>query len=49
MTEVDTKKNLCDNCKVRNIPECLNDGVVFGDGVGNDNIIICPCFVENEA
>jgi len=34
--------NLCDGCSRRDeIPECIPDNVIFGDGVGNDNIIEC--------
>jgi len=46
--ELNTKINLCDTCQNRpEFPECLpvdNDGVQYGDGIGNDNIIKCDSY-----
>jgi len=38
----DNQINLCDNCKYL-YPDCpsKNDDVIFGNGVGNDNICAC--------
>ena len=36
---IDTKRNLCDSCKFQ-FPDCDGDPV-FGDSIGNDNIIMC--------
>ena len=34
--------NLCDECLIREeIPKCIPDNVVFGNGFGSDNIIEC--------
>ena len=44
---IDTKINLCDTCKKYNdYPYCTDypngkDEIVFGNGVGNDNV--CKC------
>lgn len=38
---MNTKRNLCDSCSINNVPVCLTDDIVFGNGVGNDNIIKC--------
>lgn len=43
----DTKINLCDTCG-NNYPECdvpIVD-LEFGDGVGNDNVIVCSGYVD---
>jgi len=37
---IDTKINLCDTCQ-QSLPECVNNEVSFGDGVGKDNVIKC--------
>ena len=39
------KVNLCDSC-CNDYPTCPadNDGVLFGDGTGNDNICCCNCY-----
>ena len=38
----DTKRNLCDSCK-HFFAECsaTSDDIIFGDGVGNDNVYDC--------
>ena len=36
------KVNLCDSCRFA-YPECEGE-VIFGDGVGNDNICCCNCY-----
>lgn len=41
-TATNNKVNLCDSCR-NNYPECNGD-VLFGDGVGNDNICCCNCY-----
>jgi hypothetical protein len=39
---IDSKINLCDVCIHRKeYPTCESEDVKFGDGIGNDNIIIC--------
>ena len=38
---MNTKRNLCDSCTINNVPVCLTDDIVFGNGVGNDNISKC--------
>lgn len=35
------KRNLCDSCAVNNVPVCLTGGIVFGNGLGSDNIVKC--------
>uniref|UniRef100_A0A6M3KLS2 Uncharacterized protein n=1 Tax=viral metagenome TaxID=1070528 RepID=A0A6M3KLS2_9ZZZZ len=48
--EVDTKINLCDTCTLRNdYPMCCSPDIIFGDGVGNDNIIKCGKYENGEA
>ena len=37
------KINLCDDCDY-NIAECISGKIVFGDGVGDDNIIECETY-----
>ena len=38
--------NLCDTCS-RCFGECLNDDtIVFGNGIGNDNVIKCGSYME---
>ena len=39
----DSKSNLCDNC-CQEIATCKNIIIGFGDGAGNDNIIMCSDF-----
>lgn len=44
----DTKIHLCDTCKRSSeFPECLNDGIEFSDGHGNDNIIVCGNYEQD--
>lgn len=42
MTITGNSVNLCDSCR-RTYPDCdvRGDGVVFGDGIGGDNICAC--------
>ena len=48
--EVDTNINLCDTCSKRNdYPICTAADVAFGDGTGNDNIILCKNYDRGEA
>ena len=35
--------NLCDTCSLEQ-PICMAEGVEFGDGVGNDNVISCDTY-----
>lgn len=44
----DTKRNLCNSCK-HSFAECsaTTDDIVFGDGVGNDNVWECAKY-ENK-
>jgi len=45
----DTKINLCDTCKFT-VPECrpLFEDLKFGDGTGNDNVIKCDEYQNEE-
>ena len=45
--KIDRKRHLCDTCELT-YPECSSTIVEFGDGVGNDNIIKCNCYTEEE-
>ena len=46
---LDRMVNLCDTCTLRMAyPTCLPDGVEYGEGFGNDNIIKCSNY-ENES
>lgn len=38
-----TKDNLCSTCG-SHIPDCQPNDLVFGDGVGNDNVIACELY-----
>lgn len=42
------KVHLCDSCK-HEYPDCpaSNIDMLFGDGVGNDNICCCKCYVAD--
>lgn len=41
--------NLCDTC-VNEIANCAaNDSIVFGAGIGNDNVVECLAYVKTEA
>jgi len=44
---IEARLHLCDSCK-KQYPECdaTKDGVVFGSGTGNDNIIGCTAYVN---
>jgi hypothetical protein len=37
------KWNLCDTC-AHNFAECPSSKIVFGDGVGNDNVLSCDAW-----
>lgn len=43
-----TKINLCDTCTF-SFPECDStvEDIRFGDGKGNDNIIFCKEYLQN--
>jgi hypothetical protein len=43
----DTKRNLCSSCK-HSFAECsaTTDDIVFGDGVGNDNVYECDKYEQ---
>jgi len=42
--------NLCDTCsKRKDYPMCCSPDIIFGDGVGNDNIIKCSNYDNGEA
>ena len=48
---MDTKINLCDTCyNSVDFPECIpqSDDILFGNGLGNDNIIECVNYEEVE-
>lgn len=38
------KINLCDSC-MRDVPTCKGDDLLFGSGVGNDNVISCNSYL----
>jgi len=44
-TVVGNKVNLCDSCK-HEYPVCMagSADVLFGDGVGSDNVCCCACY-----
>ena len=44
-TVVGNKVNLCDSCK-HEYPVCMagSADVLFGDGVGDDNVCCCSCY-----
>ena len=35
--------NLCDSC-THNIETCPGNGILYGDGKGNDNIVCCAAY-----
>lgn len=37
------KTNICNGCK-NEIPTCKPEFLIFGDGVGNDNVVGCDIF-----
>ena len=37
------KVHLCNSC-MNEFPTCKNDHVIFGDGVGNDNVCCCSAY-----
>lgn len=39
--------NMCDFCK-NTFAECEAKGVVYGDGIGNDNVVKCNSYVERD-
>ena len=41
-----SKINLCEFC-IFKYPECECNELLFGDGIGKDNIIKCDCFEQN--
>lgn len=44
----DNKVNLCDSC-VHNYPQCSGNKIIFGDGLGKDNICCCNKYeVKND-
>ena len=48
MRTSDSKENLCDTClRSKEIPLCFPDGLEFGDGTGNDNIVACCNYLWN--
>ena len=48
--EHEAHTNLCDNCLWLSPAKCPYDpNTVFGKGVGNDNIIACPNYINREA
>ena len=44
---IEARLHLCDSCK-KQYPECdaTKDGVAFGSGTGNDNIVGCTAYVN---
>lgn len=44
---IESRLHLCDSC-AKVYPECdsVHDGVAFGSGVGNDNVIGCTAYVN---
>ena len=37
------KTNICSGCR-KEIPECKPEFLIFGDGIGNDNVVGCDIF-----
>ncbi len=46
----DTKCHLCSTCK-KQIPTCDSsiETMIFGDGLGNDNVIDCRAYVVDKS
>jgi hypothetical protein len=44
-----SKRHLCDSC-TQNFPECdtTNEDIVYGNGVGNDNVMECQKYQSKE-
>ena len=40
---IDTKINLCDQCPY-DFAVCQPEHIEFGDGVSNDNVIVCSSY-----
>ncbi len=40
---MENEVNLCDSC-CNDLPECLQDNIIFGTGIGNDNIAACSSY-----
>ena len=38
-----TETHLCNNCEFL-FPECNGNDIVFGNGKGNDNVVMCDCY-----
>lgn len=38
-----TKTHLCKNC-MNNFAECKAKDIIWGNGVGNDNVVMCDCY-----
>ena len=45
MKTADSKENLCDTCGAC-FADCDATEVLFGDGVGDDNVVECDAYVE---
>lgn len=39
-----SKVNMCDSCMHR-FSDCKQDLIEFGDGIGNDNVIVCSSYM----
>ena len=47
LTVRDNNVNLCDSCRFT-FPDCGVTDVLFGDGIGNDNICCCGTYEPGE-
>lgn len=41
---IDRCINMCDTCKFT-FAECATEVIEFGDGVGNDNVVVCSSYM----
>lgn len=49
MKAENSKTHLCDSCICGGYsPECPSENLEFGDGYGNDNIIRCDGFAQEQ-
>ena len=39
------RNNLCDSCN-NCFADCKSEDLVFGNGVGNDNVIVCDAYAS---
>jgi len=42
-----SKKNICDTCRYC-IADCKAENIIYGDGIGNNNVIACDGYIRDE-